>query len=95
MTPNMHITRHALTKGFTADEIAAVVSNPTRITDVRRYPGQRRYIGNGIAVVVDETRDTVVTVYLDGVVTPLRPDQMNDQAALNSARLRRLKYPTR
>lgn len=72
-------------KGFATKQIKNAIENPYKVTDVTRYPGQKRYCGDGVAVVM---RDNVaVTVYLDGVVTPLRPDQMNDSAALYSRRL--------
>jgi len=82
-----HAIRQARTKGFTADQILGALNNPYKITDVTRYPGQKRHCGSGIAVVVDG--DRVITMYLDGVVTALRPDQMSDPAALNSRRLGR------
>lgn len=75
-------------KGFTTAQIKDALSNPYKITDVRRYPGQLRYCGRlGLAIVMNGT--TAVTLYEDGVVTALRPDQMNDPAALASRRLNR------
>lgn len=80
-----HFIKQVRTKGFTAEQIQEAIERPYKITDVRRYPGQRRYCGGGIAVVMDGNR--AITAYLDGVVTPLREDQKNDRAALNSRRL--------
>lgn len=86
-----HFLDQAKAKGFTAEQIADAITNPYKITDVLRYPGQKRYCGRGVnglqglAVVLDGNR--AVTVYLDGVVTPMRPDQKNDKAAINSKRL--------
>ena len=82
-----HFKRQFREKGFTTAQVREAIESPYKITDVRRYPGQKRYCGGGIAIVM---RDNVaITVYLDGVVTPLRADQMNDAAALNSSRLTR------
>lgn len=80
-----HFLTQARTKGFTADQIVEAITRPYKVTDVTRYPGQKRYCGGGIAVVMDGT--SAITCYLDGVVTPLREDQMSDTAALNSRRL--------
>lgn len=82
-----HFIKQAKSKGFKADDIRTAIESPERITDVRRYPGQRRHIGAGLAIVMHGNR--AITGYLDGVVTPLRPDQMNDPAARNSRRLSR------
>ena len=80
-----HFKAQVEAKGFTVEQIKAAIENPYKITDVRRYPGQKRYCGGGIAIVM---RDNVaITVYLDGVVTPMREDQKNDPAARNSRRL--------
>lgn len=80
-----HFLAQARAKGFTAEQIAEAIERPYKVTDVTRYPGQLRYCGGGIAVVMDGTR--AVTLYLDGVVTPMRPDQHSDSAALTSRRL--------
>lgn len=86
-----HFIAQVRNKNFTADQILAALTNPYKITEVRRYPGQWRFCGGGIAVVVamDRTTPVAVTAYLDGVVTPLRKDQMSDPEALNSKRLGR------
>ena len=89
----IRFSRHALetarSKGFTVDQFRSALGNPYKVTDVTRYPGQKRYCGGGIAVVVAEDGVTVVTAYLDGVRTALRPDQMNDPAARASRRVLR------
>lgn len=87
----INYTRHFITtvreKGFTPEQIVSAIRNPYKITDVTRHPGQKRYCGAGVAVIM--AGNTAITVYLDGVVTDLRPDQMNDPAALASRRLNR------
>lgn len=80
-----HFIRQAREKGFTAEQIAEAIERPYKITDVRRYPWQKRYCGGGVAIIMDGTR--AVTIYADGVVTPLREDQKNDPEALRSRRL--------
>lgn len=75
-TLGYHIQDQANKKGISLEKIAQVLATPSRITDVTRYPGQKRYIGQGIAVIVDPIARKAITVYLDGVFTPLRPDQI-------------------
>ena len=89
----LHLTRHVRetlrSKGIAGANVRNALIHPYKITEVRRYPGQWRYCGAGVAVVVDFTYSVprVITVYLDGVVTPMRPDQYDDVHALNSKRL--------
>jgi hypothetical protein len=84
VTFSPHFIAQAKAKGFTPAQIKECIANPYKITDVSRYPGQKRYCGAGIAIVMDGFR--AVTCYLDGVRTPLRADQMNDPRALASRR---------
>jgi hypothetical protein len=81
-----HFKSQMRAKGFTGEQVIACLKSPEKITDVRRYPGQKRYCGHGVAVVVAKDGITLITLYVDGIVTPIRPDQMNDSAALNSRR---------
>jgi hypothetical protein len=71
-----HLIQQAQDKGIQLSRIMQVLEHPTKITPVTRYPNQSRYIGQGIAVIVCDLSNSVITVYLDGVVTPLRPDQI-------------------
>lgn len=80
-----HFKTQFRAKGFHKEQLREAIERPYKVTDVTRYPGQKRYCGGGIAVVMDGYR--AITVYLDGVVTPRRADQ-TDAAALNSRRLR-------
>jgi hypothetical protein len=88
---HINFTRHfaetVKAKGFDPVKVVNAIYHPEKVTDVTRYPGQKRYCGFGLAVVM--SGDTAITVYLDGVVTDLRPDQMDDPAALASRRLNR------
>lgn len=85
VTLSPHFLTQAVDKGFTPQQIREAIENPYMVTDVTRYPGQKRYCGGGIAIVMDGT--TAVTAYLDGVVTPMRDDQRHDEWARNSYRL--------
>lgn len=81
-----HCKSQIRAKGFNVKDVVAALRNPYKVTEVRRYPGQLRFCGSGLAVVVNMKDATIVTVYLDGVRTALRPDQMSDPAALASKR---------
>lgn len=83
-----HFIKQVKAKSFTDKQIREALERPYKITDVRRYPGQKRYCGGGIAIVM--RGNTAITVYLDGVVTPMREDQKSDKAAQKSRRLRSL-----
>lgn len=89
--PTEHFDKQCKAKGFTRAQVIRALKSPDKITDVRRYPGQKRYCGAGVAVVTKMERGVVVlvTIYLDGIVTPLREDQKHDIEALNSRRLAR------
>ena len=74
-----HAVKQAIAKGFTADEIFLTMTNPERVTDVRKYPGQKRFIAGRIAVVCEpngEDHWLIRTLYLDGVLTAPREDQL-------------------
>lgn len=83
-------------KGITVDQVVEAVSKPDKVTYVRTRPefakaGQRRFCGAGVAVVAEIGQDevTLITVYLDGVCTPLREDQLDDPLAVRSRRAKR------
>ena len=83
-----HALRTALAKGFTSDQILSALHSPEKVTNVRKYPGQKRFIGSGIAVVVAPRGSgwMVVTMYLDGVLTPPRADQTDPAGKRYAAR---------
>lgn len=91
VTFSNHFLAQAKDKGFTAEQIREAIERPYMITPVMRYPGQMRHCGAGVAVVMRE--NVAVTIYLDGVVTPMRADQVHDVAALGSKRLNRNDLP--
>lgn len=86
-----HCREQIIKKGFDPEMIRKAIVDPEKVTDVRRHPGQLRACGWGVAVILapyNHGREWLaVTVYLDGVKTPLREDQKNDPAALASARV--------
>lgn len=92
-----HFIKQARYKGFTAEQIQVAIEQsdkPKRaggscdVTRVTKYPSQRRYIGSGVAVVMEG--NTAITIYADGIITPMRADQRNDVDAQNSTRLARI-----
>jgi hypothetical protein len=89
LTLTSHVRDTMRHKKISGVNVRNALIHPYKITEVRRYPGQWRYCGAGVAVVVafDRLVPTVVTVYLDGVVTPMREDQRDDVWAINSKRL--------
>lgn len=94
--PTQHLKKQMQEKGITINQVIEAISNPDKITDVRTRPefakaGQKRFCGAGVAVVAEVREDEVIliTVYLDGVCTPLREDQLNDPLAVKSRRAKR------
>lgn len=84
-----HFAEQVVAKGFTKAQVLHAVTHPVKVTPVTRYPGQWRWCGGDIAVVMAPLgggRWKAVTAYLDGVRTSLRPDQYDDPAALASTR---------
>lgn len=80
MSDNYHISLHAQDqarqKQIPLWKILSVLENPVEHYPSVNHPGQWRYTGMGICVVVDDDERVVITVYLDRVLTPLRPDQI-------------------
>ncbi len=78
----LHVTKHAARviheKGFDPYDVWDTFREPWYDTPVSRYPDQTRLIGNGLALVgrVEDDQFILITVYLDGVITPPREDQL-------------------
>ena len=74
----MRLTKHIISKaqelGISINLVEHVLEHPKTTAPSLLHPGQVRYTGYGIAVMVDD--GVAVTVYLDTVRTPLRPDQI-------------------
>ena len=71
---SLHCIEQARAKGFEVEDLHITVREPD-ITYPSRRPGQRRYIRDGVCVVVDVERDVAITCYLHLDITPLRADQ--------------------
>ena len=83
-----HFIKQARHKGFTAEQIQSAIESPYKITKVSKHEGQLRYCGDGVAVVMDG--NSAITIYADGVITPMREDRKDDPDARTSVRLSRL-----
>jgi len=83
------LTRHALQvcvdKGFTLANVRATFSRPSEIYPSGSHPGQWRNTGHGLCLVGVPSGDTftVITLYQDRVITPLRPDQIASGVIIN------------
>lgn len=91
MKGNPNFTDHSVgqikAKGVPPENVIAALRDPYKVTDVLKYPGQVRYCGYGVAVIVEKDTRLVRTVYADGVRTRLREDQRSDPDAMKSKRL--------
>lgn len=79
----MYLTNHARTKLHELNATESQVQQALAATPYpsRNHPGQWRYCAAGLCLVVDG--ETVVTAYLDRVLTPLRPDQIAAGVTIN------------
>lgn len=66
-----------------ADIITALESTPY---PSKNHPGQKRFSGAGICLVLSEDGQTIVTAYLDKVITPLREDQIEKGIVIKRTR---------
>lgn len=79
----VRMTRHfkatVESKGFAPEDVIGAWRNPTEVYPSRSHPGQWRVTGNGLCLVVKPEGGVahLVTIYLDRVVTEVRPDQLN------------------
>lgn len=84
------ITAHAKStveaKGFSLDAVEAVWRDPDVRYPSSRYKGQHKRIGQGICLCCDDVTGKVITVFVNQVETDLRPDQTQDNDALNWAK---------
>lgn len=81
LTPDAtaHFVKTCKDKGFDADKIIATLLAPAEVYPSRSHPGQWRVTGNGLCIVgkPEGDRFVMITIYLDRVVTPVRPDQLD------------------
>lgn len=80
ITLSSHAVKQGLLKGMLPEEIISTFQDPEKVYENRKYENQWRVTGNGICI-TGEIRGNeyyVRTVYYDRIVTPPRPDQMNN-----------------
>lgn len=81
--PRLQLSKHARgqmeQKGFSYTALIAAFAKPTAFYPSASHPGQWRLTGRGLCLVGEVVDDLfyVITVYLDGVLTPPRPDQLS------------------
>lgn len=79
---NFRMTKHAndvvREKSFSKADILRTLKSPDEVYESRMYAGQWRITGNGLCIVGKPEGDTfvIITIYLDRVITELRPDQI-------------------
>lgn len=73
-----HATRVMHEKGFDPTTVARTLRNPSEVYPSGNHPGQYRITGNGLCIVGKPEGDVfvIITMYLDRIITELRPDQM-------------------
>lgn len=81
LTPDAtaHFIKTIKVKGFDVQKIIDTLRNPAEVYPSRSHPGQWRVTGNGYCIVGKPEGDkfVMITAYLDRVVTPVRPDQLD------------------
>jgi hypothetical protein len=78
IVPTNHFIKVIKDKGFDPDKILNTLTNPAEVYESRNHPGQWRVTGNGLCLVgkPEGNTFTLITAYLDRVITDLRPDQI-------------------
>lgn len=77
-----HCIEQAEAKGFDLSVIWEVIDGPELTYASHSYPGQMKYVGQGLCVAVDEKQGVALTVFEHNVVTELRDDQRADTTAV-------------
>jgi hypothetical protein len=75
-TISAHARKQIDEKGFDVNSVLAAADYPHVSYDNGYYPGQRRHIRDGLAVIVDPASKRIVTVYAHKVETDTREDQV-------------------
>lgn len=81
---DQHCVDQAEAKGITWERLNAVLDFPDLTYPSVRYPGQWKFVGQGICVAVED--GVAVTVFEDQVVTELRSDQQCSKVAIEGQR---------
>lgn len=81
-----HFRKTLIEKKFDGREVAALLKDPEEFYPSRSHPGQYRVTGRGLCVVGEPQgeRFVLITIYLDGAITPPNPAH-NSEAALQYA----------
>lgn len=81
-----HFRKTLIEKKFDGREVAALLKDPEEYYPSKSHPGQYRVTGRGLCVVGEPqgNRFVLITIYLDGVITPPRSGD-NSEAALQYA----------
>lgn len=80
LTMTRHACKQAASKGFTAEQIQRCFDSPKKVYPSKSHPGQYRIVDQDICLVgvpVSATEFRAITLYVNGSLTPPRPDQMN------------------
>lgn len=79
LNPTQHALETITAKGFDADDVLSAFNRPTRVYPSGSHPGQIRVTGAGLCLVgrVIGNSFSLITVYLDQVLTAPRSDQMH------------------
>lgn len=93
LTPRItgHFKRTMVAKELDPRAVIATIHNPVEVYPSRSHPGQWRVTGNGLCIVGKPEGDefVLITLYLDRVVTAVRPDQLNTAEGRRFAELGR------
>jgi hypothetical protein len=86
-----HALRTIADKGISLEDVRAVWKDPDTRYASHRHPGQHKRIGRGLCLACDDATGRVITVFVDQVATPLRPDQERDVDAVRWANRNRMR----
>jgi hypothetical protein len=88
MTFTRHATQVAVDKRISVDAIRGAFTDTSEYYPSGSHPGQYRMTGHGVCLVgvPEGTVFRVITLYLDRVITPLRPDQIAAGAVIRRGR---------
>lgn len=75
-----HAARTIESKGFPLSVVQAVWRDPDTTYPSYKHPGQHKRTGQGICLCCDDATGRVITVFINEVATPLRPDQTSTDA---------------
>jgi hypothetical protein len=89
LTMTRHAIKQAVAKGFTAEQIQRCFDAPKKVYPSGSHPGQFRIVDQDICLVgvpVSATEFRAITLYVNGSLTPPRPDQLKTEEGQRYAR---------